>query len=196
MQRFSAGNPKPDHSPSDCKPPDELQPDGLWVVAHLVVIHLVVMIAAHLVAHLVASHHISGHGYNMNHIVTMATIPQAADFTNGCTNLWSNKEKEMYCGCIPISSSNWQLSKTFGNHISKGVLLFQAFRMEMQNADFCFRNLQCVQIRLPANPHLFYPISWDFDTWLLILLMRFPCWQFSHSSKNIHFQKWSQICKN
>ena len=103
MQRFSAGNPKPDHSPSDCKPPDELQPDGLQPVAHLVVIHLVVMIAAHLVAHLVASHH----------IVTMATIPQVADFTNGCTNLWSNKEKELYCGCIPISSSNWQLSKTY-----------------------------------------------------------------------------------
>ena len=70
-------------------------------LAHLVVIHLVVihLIAAHLVAHLVASHLIVG----------IATIPQVADFTNGCTNLRSKKEKDMYCGCIPISSSNWQL---------------------------------------------------------------------------------------
>ena len=156
MQRFSAGNPKPDHSPSDCKPPNELQPDGLRVVAHLVVIHLVVMIAAHLVAHLVASHR----------IVTIATIPQAADFTNGCTNLWSNKEKEMYCGCIPISSSNWQLSKTYGDHISKGVLLFQAFRMESETQISFKKSPVCCQyvsipnfsagnsyqIRLPAKP--------------------------------------------
>ena len=195
MQRFSAGNPKPDHSPSDCKPPDELQPDGLRVVAHLVVIHLVVMIAAHLVAHLVASHHISGHGYNMNHIVTMATIPQAADFTNGCTNLWSNKEKE----CIVGASQFLHLTGSWVKHLET---IFQRASSCFKHSDgnakrrFLFQKSPVCSSPPPSKPAHFYPISWDFDTWLLILLMRFPCWQFSHSSKNIHFQKWSQICKN
>ena len=115
--------------------------------AHLIPSHLIAV-----VAHLVAS-----------------TIPQVADFTNGCPNLWSNKEKELYCGCIPISSSNWQLSKTYGNHISKGALLFQAFRMESEtqisvseiSSVFKYVSIpnfsagNSYQIRLPAKPRFF-----------------------------------------
>ena len=76
-------------------------------LAHLVVIHLVVihLIAAHLVAHLVASHLIVG----------IATIPQVANFTNGCTNLRSKKRRT----CIVGVSQFLHLTGSWGKNIWK-----------------------------------------------------------------------------
>ena len=60
-------------------------------------------------AHLIASHL----------IVAIATIPQVSDFWDRCTNLWSKKEKEMYCWSIPVSSSSATGSR--GKHIMESI---------------------------------------------------------------------------
>ena len=161
--------------------------------AHLIANHLIVarLIGTHLaVIHLIANHLVASH-----RIVTIATMPQVSDFSDRCTNLWSGK-REGHVTCIEIVLlvhpnffilSNWQLKKTYGKHslghppvasISYGI--WKLRKSPVCSPVFSIKHFSAVFLsnQPPSNPSKIP--SYRNDTWLV---MKFPCWQFSHSSK-------------